>query len=493
MKLASLVLAVYLMSGLLLWWFHALPEAERLGGRKQAGADEVKNVPPPAVAVAAGSGWKAPLGLLVLDTSGSMQQWDKGFSQALAAEIFTYFFTRLGPQECAPGQIERANVAVVMFPGRSRKGDALALNWPGENGTEKPWLPVLPKGRQGAEAIGNTLKTFTEQTTKWIGKPGDSDPRGGADTPHEAAAMATDGVIDQYRTAFGNDANVFVVYFTDGQAEPPQSGSKLRHLEFRPITATGGLAYFLASKEKDTFVRYYVGSSEAPVDMVSGFLKGLELNAKDVTREFVNGYPLGATRQLLPLVISGRKFKKPPVLISDTGHRIQTRGWGGTYYTMIDPASSELAGAKSLAFEEKSMAGDSKVTLFERGTWSLSVEPYQQSLLDTGNPPIVRVKFNGPPPAVGTLAAAKLKQAGGGKIADLPLIASSSGEWQAKIQGLEKLRDGSDYEVRWTSPAGTELKYGFEVLREFDIRFIDTRNQKTGPRVEGWTFLPKAD
>ena len=85
MKLASLVLAVYLMSGALLWWFHALPEAERLGGRRQAGADEVKSVPPPAVAVAAGSGWKAPLGLLVLDTSGSMRQWDHGFSQALAS------------------------------------------------------------------------------------------------------------------------------------------------------------------------------------------------------------------------------------------------------------------------------------------------------------------------------------------------------------------------------------------------------------------------
>lgn len=497
MKIASLVLAVYLISGALLWWFHALPEAERLGGRRQAGADEVKAVPPPALAVAAGSGWKAPLGLLVLDTSGSMRQWDKGYSQALAAEIFTYFFTRLGPQECDAGQIERANVAVVMFPGRSRQGDALALNWPGEKGTEKPWLPVLPKGRQGAEAIGNTLKTFTEQTTKWIGKPGDRDPRRGEDTPHDAAAMATDLVIDQYRSEFGNDANVFVVYFTDGQAEAPKSGSKLRHLEFRPIPntrfETGGQAYCLESKEKDTFVRYYVGSSDTPLNMVSGFLKGLELNAKDVTQEFTKGYPLGSTRQLQPLVISGEKFKKPPVLISDAGHRIQTRGWGGTYYTMIDPASPELAGAKSLAFEDKSMAGDSKVTLFERGTWSLSVEPYQQSLLDAGAPPIVRVKFNGPPPTIGALAAASLKQAGGGKIADLSLVASAPGEWQAKIQGLEKLRDGSDYEVCWISPAGTELKYGFEVLREFDIRFIDTRNQKTGPRVEGWTFLPKAD
>lgn len=497
MKLASLVFAVYLVSGLLLWWFHALPEAERLGGRKQAGADEVRSAPPPALAIAAGSGWKAPLGLLVLDTSGSMKEWDKNFSQALAAEIFTYFFARLGPQECDPGQIDRANVAVVMFPGTARKGDASPLNWPGENGTSKLWMPVLTPGRKGNEAIASTLKTFTEQTSKWIGKPGARDPRRGGDTPHAAAAKAADAVIDEYRTEFGNDANVFVVYFTDGQAEAPPSGLKLRHLEFQPIPnarfETGGQAYCLASQERGTFVRYYVGNSDTPLNMVSGFLKGLELNSKDVTQEFANGYPLAGIRQLQPLVISGGKWKTPPVLVSDTGYRIETRGWGDTFYTMIDPASPELAEAKSLSFEDKNRVGNTQTTLFERGLWSLSVEPYQQSLLDAGAPPTVRVKFSGPPPSLSELSPARLQMAGGSKIADFTLVATVPGEWQAKIQGLEKLRDGSDYEVRWASPAGTELKYGFEVLREFDIRFIDTRNQKTGPRVEGWTFLPKAD
>lgn len=497
MKLASLILAVYLVSGALLWWFHAMPEAERLGGHRQAGADEVKNAPSPTVAVAAGSGWKAPLGMLVLDTSGSMRQWDKSYSQALAAEIFTYFFTRLGPQECDPGQIERANVALVVFPGVSRKGDALALDWPSDDGSKKPWLPVLAKGRQGTEAIETTLKTFAEQTAKWIGKPDQKDPRRGEDTPHEAAAKATDGLIAQYRAKFGKDANVFVVYFTDGQAEAPKSDSKLKHLEFRPIPnarfETGGQAYCLASKEHETFVRYYVGNSDTPLNMVSGFLKGLELNAKDVTKDFAKGYSLVSSRQLQPLVISGGDWKKPPVLVSDTGHRIETRGWGDTYYTLIDPASSDLAGAKSLTFEEKNIPRGCSVTLFERGTWSLCVEPYQQSLLNSSAPPIVKVRFNGPPPQIAVVASARLKMAMGGHIADLPLEAAGPGEWQAKIQGLEKLRDGSDYEVRWISPAGTELKYGFEVLREFDVRFIDTRNQKTGPKVEGWTFLPKAD
>jgi len=496
MKLASLVFAVYLVSGVLLWWFHALPEAERLGGRRQSGADEVKTAPPPALAVAACSGWKAPLGLLVLDTSGSMRDWDKSYSQALAAEIFAYFFARLVPQECAPGQIEKANVAVVMFPGKARKGDAETLIWPRDGGTAKPWLPVLSAGQQGSDAIANTLKTFTEQTTKWTGKPGSKDPRNGADTPHGAAAKAADAVIDQYRASFGNDANVFLVYFTDGQVEAADRNTKLRHLEFKAIPDTrlgdGSQAHGLASQEPGTAVRYFIGVNETPFDMVSGFLKGLDLNAKDVTQEFAKGYPLGSNRQLKPLVISGGKWKTPPVLVSDTGHRIETRGWGETFYTMIDPASPELTGAKSLTFE-KNTGGNCKVTLFERGMWSLCVEPYQQSLLDASTPPLVRVKFSGPPPTVGTLASARLHMAGGPKIANLPLIAAEPGQWQAEIQGLGKLHDGSDYKIRWVTPAGTELSYGFEVLREFDIRFIDTRNQKTGPRVEGWTFLPKAD
>lgn len=496
MRLATLVFGVYFASGLLLWWFHALPEAEKLGGRRQSGADEVRSAPPPDMAVAANSRWKAPLGLLVLDTSGSMKEWDKSFSQALAAEIFAYFFARLGPQECNPGQLEHAHLAVVMFPGKTRRSDAETLIWPGANGPAKPWLPVMAPGKQGGDAITSTLGMFTAQTTKWTGKPGAKDPRNGADTPHGSAASAADAVIDQYRTDFGKDSNVFVVYFTDEPAKANARNANLMHVEFKPMPNTrfedGSDAYGLVTREPGTIVRYFVGKEESPFEMVSGFLKGLELNAKDVTQEFTKGYPLDAARQLQPLVISGGNWKTPPVLVSDKGQRIETRGWGETFYTMIDPASPELAGARSLSFE-KGAGNNCKVTLFQRGMWSLSVEPHQQSLLEAAGPPRVRVAFSGPPPAHVELAPARLQVKGGAEIAKLELIAAAPGQWQAEISGLQKLRDGTNYEIRWTTPPGTELSYGFEVLREFDIRFIDTRNQKTGVRVDGGTFLPKAE
>jgi hypothetical protein len=91
------------------------------------------------------------------------------------------------------------------------------------------------------------------------------------------------------------------------------------------------------------------------------------------------------------------------------------------------------------------------------------------------------------------LVPARLQIKGGAEIAKLELIAAAPGQWEAEITGLEKLRDGTNYEIRWATPPGTELSYGFEVLREFDIRFIDSRNQKTGARVDGGTFLPKAE
>jgi hypothetical protein len=354
----------------------------------------------------------------------------------------------------------------------------------------------LPPGRQGPQAIAGTLEEFSRETSKWIGRPGSRDPRNGSDTPHGSAARTADKLIADYRAEYGEDANVFVVYFTDEPAKKSAREDGLTYLEFRELPDTrfddGSSAYELASKAQGVSVRYFVGIRETPFDMVRGFLQGLELNARDVTKDFGDGFPLSSVKQLEPFVISGGKWKSPPVLVADNGHRLQTRGWGDTFYTMIDPDDPGLSGASSLSLEGGARRGG-KMTLFERGMWSLSVEPYQYSLLNAATPPLVRVGFGGPVPASVEISPARLRLKSGKRTTEIPLEASGSGQWQASIPGLDKLRDGVNYEILWTAPTGKEMKYPFQVLREFDIRFIDTRNQKTGPRVEGWTVLPKTN
>ncbi len=497
MKLAFFVLTFYLVTGALLWWLHAVPEAERLAGRRRASADEIKASPPPSLAMAGGSHWKAPLGLLILDTSGSMERWDKNFSQALASEIFAYFFARLCPQECDAGQLDRAHVAMIVFPGSERRKDADTLSWQGAGAAPKSWMPVCAAGRQDADSIAATLQGFSDAASKWTGRPGMRDPRNGNDTPHAAAAASADRLIDQYRAEHGSDANIFAVYFTDEPIPTDNRGSGLRHLEFKPMQgiqlAGGGAAFGLAAKAPGIFVKHFLGANETALDMASNFLMGLELQPKDVTADFKSGYRLDEASGLQPLVISGGKWKSAPLLVASNGHRIQTRGWGDTFYTMIDPSSPELAGAATLAFENP--PGDNvKVVLFQRGVWKLRVEPYQQSLLDGARPPHVLVEFTGPPRSTDTiLQSAALLDQRGEKILGIPLARTGPNQWGGLIAGHEKLRDNSDYVVSWQSPSGKELTYPLQILREFDVRFIDSRNNMTGSRVDGWTLLPESD
>jgi len=131
--------------------------------------------------------------------------------------------------------------------------------------------------------------------------------------------------------------------------------------------------------------------------------------------------------------------------------------------------------------------------LYRRAQWQLSVTPPVYGLLDRQQPPVVRLEFTGQTvPQLPTGQVATLQDIGGHPVATVPLTwDASQSAFSGPLPEIKKLLGRDEYFARWQEPGGDALRYPFRISTDFDIRFLDTTNQKTGREIRGVRLLPK--
>lgn len=495
-RLSILTVLIFLAAmWLVLDWFTPIPEAQQLRGFRNATMAGQKPALAPATAFLRGRTIHTPLALLVLDVSGSMMA-DKGFKETLAAEIFSYFFARLSKKDVPPGERTKINMALVFFPkGRATTGIDQEL-WDG-----KPWITLAASEATYDTEANSALDRVSAALDRHIGHIGGRDHREGTGTPHEEAVMACDRIVSEYRREFGADANVFAVYFTDEALNENQRRmcANVRHLDFQQVgilQETGRPAYGIVAKSPGVELIHYLWENQEPHVMIDHFLAGLRLEPANVTADFAKGFPRDRVNQLLPLVIRTKSgfFSKArrPKLMTDAGVEIPLRGEGDTYYVALDPDDSALASAQSLHLEGVNVS-TCVVTLYRRAQWQLSVAPPVCGLLDQQAHPEVRLEFSGQTmPQLTGEQVAVIEGSQGPEIARVALSWDGTRKlFAGPLPDIKKLIGRSDYFARWEEPGGETLKYPFHVSLDFDVRFLDETNQKTGREIRGVRLLPR--
>lgn len=486
-------LVPFLVIGFLavMWWvfdfFTPLPESAQLRGSQKAQAQANGPALPPAVSEVSGRAIRKPLALMVLDVSGSMKK-DTDLKERIAAEIFSFFFTRLSERDVPKDELTSVHLALGTFP--DEKSRCKIESWNG-----KPWLRVAANPANYRRDATASLTMVSARMDELIGRPGKNMRRGGG-TPHDEAVKITDKLVTQYQTEFGADANVFVVYFTD---EPIAEDLKrvaevsgLKHFNFKKL-ASGGGSYELVSKDPAVELTYYMWQNEEPHTMVDRFLRGLRLEPSEKNREFRAGFSTAQINQLLPVVIcapGGFLRKGSASLKTNTGVTVPLQEMGDTYYTVLDPSDPEIRNASSIHFEGSENAG---ITIYSRPQWALVVDPGVVGLLEAAEKAEVRLAFSGiTQPAQGGRQTAVLEFPGTDFRREIELAWNpAKGAFTGWISNLRSLPRQGDYQVTWNGPDGATLHYPLKVRRDFDLRFVDTVNQKTGRELRGIQTIPK--
>lgn len=132
--------------------------------------------------------YRSPLGLLILDRSGSMVKLDPKFFQSVAAEAFAFFFTRLIGDEVHPDDYDKMHFAVVLYPGMEQDGPgtrmlsdtgemegADAVIW-GQNGGL--WLQVARSAQTWKSDASESSRIVEEHLRSILGEPGAYKRRG---------------------------------------------------------------------------------------------------------------------------------------------------------------------------------------------------------------------------------------------------------------------------------------------------------------------------
>jgi hypothetical protein len=496
-RLSILAVLIFLAA---MWFvmdvFTPLPQAQRLGGTRSAKTAETGPVLAPASAELRGRAMHTPLAVLVLDLSGSMVKLDKEFRETTASEIFSFFFAKLSRRDVPAAEVDRIHLALLFFPGDPSKEIAALEPWDG-----RPWCQVA-RGLATFDAdMDVALNRISSVLDRRIGHPGGQDKRNGG-TPHAAAITACDKVIEDYRREVAANADVFVMYFTDGQLDDsetvklPGRGAKLRHLAVRQAPGFVPGVYEVASKSPGVEVTFALLQNEAPHVLIDRFLRALRLEAFEDSAKFTSGFPTTEVNQPLPLVIRTKTgfFKKggKPTLVTDRGEAIALRGSGDTFYTLLDPSDAALRNANSLRLEGNS-AKDATVTLYRRAQWLLSITPPVFGMLDQQQRPEVRLQFTGKEmPQIGPNPIAKLEDESGAVRHEVQLAWDASRSLYAgSVPEFTKLLGRDQYFARWDDGEGGVLRYPLRVTTDFDLRFVDQTNQKTGREIRGVRVLPR--
>lgn len=470
--------------------FTPLPRSERLKGGRTAQAEKDGPALAPATAVT-GRTIRSPLAMLILDVSGSMRA-DKDFKERVAADIFAFFFTRLSARDVPPSEMSRVHLALGTFPDQANR--CRIEEWEG-----KPWLAVSKDSSRYETEAMQSLDLVGKRLDALVGRPGRPNPRNGGDTPHDEAVKSADQLIASYREAFGADADIFAVYFTDEPIsqvyKDSAQASGLWHLGLRPAGqfANGaGTAFEVVGNDPKLELTYFNWQNEEPHTMVDRFLRGLRLEPANGTKEFGSGFPSDKINQLLPVVIRGKRWSLAgaPRLETNSGTNLPIRNMGDTYYTVLDPADPIIRNATSIILKGGTNA---EVTVYRRPQWSLLVEPGVVGLLELAEQADVKVSYSGanPPGQTGIEDAVIRSQRGDFERAIALLPDSNGSDFSGQIRDLRSFPGQGEYSVIWISPEGTELRYPFKLRREFDIRFVDSVSKKTGRDIRGVQTLPQ--
>ncbi len=374
----AVLAAVFLLPGAL---FTLKPAAEF---RNQSSEQEAASLadPPAPKATTHTLNLDAPLGMLVLDVSGSMRGWnralgdwdlskanDPDFIQTLASEAFAYFFAHQMMAEARQGGARHTHLSVMMYPalpGDAHKG-CRVINWDDKG----MFLPLFPRG--DATDIPSSLQKISARLRSEMGDPA-NDLRVGMLTPHKDAIDQAVAVAEAYRKLHPA-APIYSVFMTD--EEKPEFRQQANELTKFTTFSTA-----VAIKDRTECER-----------MLPEFLKALDLEEKDATADFKStGYTLRASDRPVPVVIlsDGR----PQLSSGSSQDTLDVLGRDGIFYTVLDP--SLICGKSSAAKVRVTSPGVKQVLVFTRGAWLLQVSPAVVKLADP-KPAKVTLAYTGTP------------------------------------------------------------------------------------------------
>lgn len=414
-------------------------------------------------------GYHAPLGLLILDCSGSMKDNDPRFRQSLASEVFAYFFSSLIADDTAPTSREKIHFATVVYPmlaslrGRLEqppKTNAAALRWPDKNGLR--WLNL--GGASTATRVDSIATTFREL----MGEPG-HELRNGGSTPYDAAFAATQMLIRDYRAAFGQNAEVFAVFMTDfdsGGQERVLHGIQGVHVES---------CHLLSPAEAD--------------QQIPRFLAAFQLEESEATSDFLGGgFDIRAFGDRpVPVLMDSDRM---PKLTTEDGQAVEVRGRDGIFYAVCDPRDPRFAASRLLRVSGGGKP--SRVRVFRRPCWELALKPHFYDLLSNDPPPRISLIYRSAlPPAEQTPKSVQVLNKAGRKVADVTLSYDSG---TGSFIGLLPSRDAfsgkdEDYTVT-ANTAGQTLEFPFKVMRYLRLRFRHRESGAENLQIESAPYFP---
>lgn len=420
---------------------------------------------------------EAPLGLLVLDQSGSMIKMDPEFIQTLASEIFVYFFAHLIKEDVAPASTSSIHFATLLYPHidndeaiNTPGRDLSVLTWPSSINSDSRWLHIeaTPSGASKASEI------LQQRFEEVMGKPG-SDRRRGQVTPHRDVGPAVATLTKEYRQQMGDNAEIFVVYMTDAGEDP----------DFLPAQE-----YISQNVPGVQLAAAPLEHREDADQLIPDFLRALRLDEIDVTKtakgdgfdlETFNGRPV-------PFLVSSRS---KPEVTTDTGAIVPVYGRNGLYYGLCDPKDAAFTGARLL--KVRSDRGLTAIHVFRRPWWELKLEPHYYDMLDEDAIPRAILSYisdsslNNPQPKVATVTTKD-----GQIIADIALNWDSSS--RSFIGNLPAATAFPTTETEFVlickQDQGAELRLPFTALRTVRLRYVDKTTGKSSLTADHLSFFP---
>jgi hypothetical protein len=489
----------FLVSGfLLLMWvvfefWAPVPRGPSLYSSVRAGVAETRTSLDPAVSSASGRIIKRPLAFLILDVSGSMKS-DTDFKQRIAAELFDYFFAVLSERDVSVEDSDKIHLAVATFPDSGKHRGCVVENWNG-----RPWISMASGSKSYKENAEAAISDIGGRLDRLIGRPGGRNQRDGQSTPHDDAVVAADNLVGEYRQAFGDEADIFTVYFTDeaigDDCVRSAEAKGLRYFGFQPVGvfSNGGKAYEVVSRDPKVELICHIWLQEEPRVMVDRFLRALRLEPEDAATGFRDGFPSDRITALVPLVIQVPQkflFSSKVDLRNDLGSPVHLREMGDTFYTVLDPSDPVIRNSTSLHLDAPQ---GSIVTIYQRPQWALSVDPAVVGLLEAQQTAKVTLAYSSPLPSNFPLRqAARLRSEIGHFEKPLELDwDSGSNAFLGDISDFRSLAGQGQYLVCWEAPDGTRLEFPFHVRADFDIRFLELDSQYTGRSLRGMRTVPK--
>lgn len=420
---------------------------------------------------------ETPLGILVLDQSGSMKTSDPEFIQSLASEVFVFFFAHLIKEDTAPSSRDGIHAATLFYPRIDHKGairvagrDMSLLSWPLSTAPDKRWLRIDPTP-SGATQASDAIQQRFEEVMGKIGR----DMRNGEDTPHKDVAPAVVALAQDYRQQMGAKAEIFVVYMTD-------AGTDVQFLSAQQEILRSVPGVHLAAAP-------LVNRQDAD-NLIPSFLRALQLDELDVTTEAKGqGFDLTAFGgRPVPFLVSSRT--KPEVM-TDTGVAVPVFGRNGLYYGICDPKEAKFA--KSRLLKVKSDWGLEMVRVFRRPWWELKLEPHYYDMLDGSTVPRVSLSYiSGDRPDLSQARTATVTTRSGRTVGGFAMT------WDEGLRSFTGPLPGaaefpveeSEFLLLCKQDKGDELRLPFTVLRTVRLRFVDRTTGKSSRTADYLSFFP---